>query len=219
LPGFSDGPQSVTFVREMALAREELPLLRLDHPMVAGALDLALSSEQGNAAFMVDDVLPARTALLQAVYLLECVADRKLDAERFLPPLPIVVTVDTRLTERANFIPSEVALRKAPDRNIEVMRYRKFLGKLVPPMLERTEKLAGERGEASIAEAVALATDTLDAELSRLLALHAVNPSVSEVEIDAVTAERSALLTALPASRLRLDSVRFVVSADFLSLR
>ncbi|MFC5580817.1 RNA polymerase-associated protein RapA [Rhodanobacter terrae] len=219
LPGFAEGPQSVTFARDVALAREELPLLRLDHPLVAGAMDLALSGEQGNAAFMVDDVLPARTALLQAIYVLECVADRRLDAERFLPTLPIVVTVDTRLAERSDFAPSDIALRKAADRNIEVVRYRKFLGKLVPPMLARAETLATARGQASIDEAVSLATGTLDAELSRLLALQTVNPSVSETEITAVADERTRLLAALPLSRLRLDSVRFVVSADFLALR
>jgi ATP-dependent helicase HepA len=219
LPGFAEGPQSVTFDRDVALAREDLPLLRLDHPLVAGAMDLALSGEQGNAAFMVDDVLPARTALLQAIYVLECVADRKLDAERFLPTLPIVVTVDTRLAEREDFAPSEAALRKAGERNIEVARYRKFLGKLVPPMLDRAETLAARRGQASIDDALALATTTLDAELSRLLALRAVNPSISATEIATVAAERSALLAALPQSRLRLDAVRFVVSADFLALR
>ena len=219
LPGFADGPQSMTFSREVALAREELPLLRLDHPLIAGTLDLALSGEQGNAAFMVDDVLPPRTALLQAVYVLECVADRRLDAERFLPPLPIVVTVDTRLVERADFAPSETALRKAGDRNIEVARYRKFLGKLVPPMLARTEAVAAAHGQASIDAALTLATETLDAEFSRLLAMRAVNPSISDAEIAAVTDERNALLATLPSSRLRLDAVRFVVSADFLALR
>ena len=219
LPGFAEGPQSVTFARDVALAREELPLLRLDHPLVAGALDLALSGEQGNAAFMVDDALPPRTALLQCIYLLECVAHRRLDAERFLPALPIVVTLDTRLAERTDFAPSEIALRKAGDRNIEVARYRKFLGKLVPPMLERSEALAGIRAQASIGEALALASAELDAELSRLVALRAVNPAVSAAEVTAVSDERSALLAALPQSRLRLDAVRFVVSADFLALR
>ncbi|HVC18422.1 MAG TPA: RNA polymerase-associated protein RapA [Rhodanobacter sp.] len=219
LPGFAEGPQSITFARDVALAREELPLLRLDHPLVAGALDLALSGEQGNAAFMVDDELPPRTALLQAVHVLECVADRRLDVERFLPPMPIVVTVDTRLTERVDFQPSETALHRAATRTIEVARYRKFLGKLVPPMLQQAEALAGARGQASINEALTLATETLDDELSRLLALRAVNPSISETEIAAISHERSELLAALPQSRLRLDAVRFVVSADFLALR
>lgn len=219
LPGFAEGPQAVTFAREVALAREELPLLRLDHPMVLGALDLTLSNEQGNAAFLVDDALPVRSALLQAVFLIECVADRKLDAERFLPPQPIVVTIDTRLIERADFRPSDIGLRKAADRSIEVARYRKFLAKLVPPMLEKADAIAAERAKANVDEAVALATDTLDAELSRLLALRAVNPAISEAEIAAVADERTALLQALPGARLRLDAVRFVVSPDFLALR
>ena len=219
LPGFADGPQSVTFSREVALARDDLPLLRLDHPMVAGALDLALSGEQGNAAFMVDDGLPARTALLQAIFVLECVADRQLDAERFLPTLPIVVTVDTKLAEHIDFQPSDIALRRAASRTIEVARYRKFLGKLVPPMLARAETLASTHGQASIDAAVTLATDTLDAELSRLVALHAVNPSVSEAEVATLADERAQLLAALPTSRLRLDAVRFIVSGDFLALR
>src|SRR5574337_144041 len=219
LPGFAEGPQSVTFSREVALGREDLPLLRLDHPLIAGALELALSGEQGNAAFMVDDALAPRTALLQSIFVLECVADRRLDAERFLPPLPVVVTVDTRLVERTEFAPSEGALRKAGDRNIDVARYRKFLGKLVPPMLARAEVLAGVRAQASIDAALATATETLDGELARLLALRAVNPSISDAEITTVTDERHALLAALPSSRLRLDAVRFVVSADFLALR
>ncbi|WP_329741017.1 RNA polymerase-associated protein RapA [Dyella sp. A6] len=219
LPGFAEGPQSVTFSREVALAREDLPLLRLDHPLVSGALDLALSGEHGNAAFMVDDALPPRSALLQAVFLIECVADRQLDAERFLPTQPVVVTVDTKLGEHANFRPSDVALRKAADRTIEVPRYRKFLAKLVPPMLERAETIATLRAQSAIGEATLLATDVLDAELTRLRALHAVNPSISETEIAALADERSALLAALPQARLRLDAVRFVVSADFLSLR
>ncbi len=219
LPGFAEGPQAVTFAREVALAREELPLLRLDHPMVLGALDLALSSEQGNAAFLVDDGLPSRSALLQAVYVLECVADRKLDAERFLPTQPVVVTVDTRLVERADFRPSDIALRKAADRTIEVPRYRKFLTKLVPPMLEKAESLASERAQGSVTDALAYATEALDAELSRLLAMRAVNPAISDSEIAAVADERTAVLAALPQSRLRLDAVRFIVSPDFLALR
>jgi ATP-dependent helicase HepA len=219
LPGFNEGPLSVTFSREVALSREDLPLLRLDHPMMVGALELAFSTERGNAAFMVDDALPARNALLQAVYVLECVAERQLDAERFLPTQPIVVTIDTKLTERANFQPSDVALRRASERNIEVPRYRKFLAKLVPPMLEKAEAAAALRAQAGIAAAVTDARDTLDAELARLQALRAVNPSISDAEIAGVEQERAALLNALPQARLRLDAVRFVVSPDFLALR
>jgi ATP-dependent helicase HepA len=219
LPGFADGPVSITFSRELALAREELPLLRLDHPMVLAAVDLLVSGEDGNAAFLVDDALPVRTALLQTVFVLEIVADRTLDAGRFLPATPLMLTVDTRLTERAQFRPSDVALRRASDRNIEVPRYRKFLSKLVPPMLERAQDLAEARAEVLKAEALDAARHELGAEHARLVALHAVNPSIKDEEVDAIAAERDALLAAIPEARLRLDAVRFVVSPDFLALR
>jgi ATP-dependent helicase HepA len=219
LPGFTDGPQSATFDRATALAREELPLLRLDHPLVLDALDLALAGETGNAAFMVDDALPPRSALLQAVFVLECVADRALDAERFLPTQPMMLTVDTKLGERPDFQPGAAALRKAADRAIEVPRYRKFLAKLVPPMLEKAEAAASLRAQGSIAQAITEARETLDAELARLHALKAVNPSVSATEITSLEEERAALLGVLPRARLRLDAVRFVVSPDFLALR
>lgn len=98
-------------------------------------------------------------------------------------------------------------------------RYRKFLSKLVPPMLERAQDLAEARAEGLKAEATETARRELDAEYARLVALHAVNPSISDDELDAVAAERDALLAAIPDARLRLDAVRFVVSPDFLALR
>src|SRR5699024_5916801 len=104
--GLAEGARQATFSRPLALAREDLPLLRLDHPMVAGTVDLLLGSETGNAAFLIDDALPSRSALLQAVFVLECVADQRLDANRFLPPTPVVVSVDSRLAVRAQFAPS-----------------------------------------------------------------------------------------------------------------
>src|SRR5262249_534323 len=50
LPGLGSGPQRIAFDRALALVREELPLLRFDHPLVSGTLELLLGSELGNAA-------------------------------------------------------------------------------------------------------------------------------------------------------------------------
>lgn len=218
-PGLKDGPRQATFERAVALAREDLPLLRLDHPMVAGALDLLLEGEQGNAAFLVDDALPPRSAVLECVFVLECVADRRLGVERFLPPLPLRIAVDTRLAVRAGFAPGQNALRRAGDRPVDVPRYRKYLGKLVPPMLERGEREARERATAEIARATAEAARALGAEHERLRALQRVNPAVRADEVQAVERELEALREAMAKARPRLDAVRFVCSVDFLALR
>jgi len=213
-PGLKDGPQQVTFERAAALAREDLPLLRFDHPLVAGALDLLLESEQGNASLLVDAALPARTALLECVYVLECVADRKLDVARFLPPLPLRTVVDTRLNPRGDYVANPVSLLRAKEQPIEAARYRPLLAKLVPPMLAGCETEARRMAATEVGHALAAAQRELEAEHARLTALAAVNPSVREDEIAAIANELEELRHALASAAPRLDAIRFVCSAD-----
>jgi ATP-dependent helicase HepA len=219
LAGFEGGPMSVTFDRALALRRDDLPLLRLDHPLLLGALDLLLGSEMGNAAFVVDAALLPRQALLEAVFVLECIADAGLDVERFLPPLPLRIAVDTRQREVPGFAPSAAALRRSGEEPIDVSRYRKILLRLLPPMLASAETFARARAAHETARATQEADARMETRRSRLLALMRVNPAVRPADVEAVERERDALRQALPAARLRLDALRFVVSPDFLSLR
>lgn len=216
--GLKDGAQKVTFDRATALAREDLPLLRMDHPMVNGALDLLLEGEQGNASFLVDDTLPARTALLECIHVLVCVADRSLGVERYLPPLPLRIVIDTRLLARNEYSPSADVVRRAADREIELARYRSLLTKLVKPMLAHAETLARERTQIEIGAALAAVERDLGQEQDRLIALARVNPAVREEEIQALADELEALRSAIPMATPRLDAVRFICSPDFLRL-
>jgi ATP-dependent helicase HepA len=218
LPGFTGGPRRATFDRALALAREDLDLLRMDHPLVMGALDLLLAGETGNATFLVDPALASRSVLLEAVYVVECVADVRLDAQRFMPPLPVTVCVDSRLAPR-DYVPSDRALGRARERALDITRYRRHLAQLVPPMLEKTTALAAARAAEVIAAALARAREVLDARSQRLRALAAINASVGATEIDAAESTRTALLAALEHARPRLDAVRMAVSPDFLTLR
>jgi ATP-dependent helicase HepA len=68
-------------------------------------------------------------------------------------------------------------------------------------------------------QALARASVMLDAEILRIEALAQINPSVRPQEIQALRDERDQLLAVLPNARPRLDSIRLVTSADFLSLR
>ncbi|HAZ98609.1 MAG TPA: hypothetical protein DCX04_04950 [Halomonas sp.] len=54
----------------------------------------------------------------------------------------------------------------------------------------------------------------LDAELARLTALAEHNPSVRSEELEALTQERQALSSAIENTRLRLDSVRVIITVD-----
>ena len=201
------------------MARDELLYLRGDHPLLRSAADLLLSGEYGGAAVLVDDSLPPRTVVLEAVNVLECVAPPDLDIPRWLPAAPLSVAVDTKLQVRPGFVPGERARLRAGDRLIDLGPQRKVLAALVPPMLERAREAATDAAKERIDAAIAAADATLSAELARLAALARVNPSVHPEELAALAAEREAVLAALPAARPRVDSLRLVVSTDFLSLR
>jgi ATP-dependent helicase HepA len=218
LAGFSDGSRRATFDRTLALAREELDLLRMDHPLVAGAFDLLLAGESGNAALLVDPALPARSVVLEAVYVVECVADVKLDIPRHLPPTPLAVCVDSRLAAR-DYTPSAPSLLRARERALDISRYRRYLAQLVPPMLEKADALAAERALDITGAATAQARAALDARVQRLHALAANNASVAAEEIAGAETARDATLAALAKARPRLDAVRMAVSPDFLTLR
>ena len=216
---FKSGPRQATIDRATALARDDLLYLRDDHPMLRSAQELLLSSETGNAAVLIDDMLPSRSVLLEAVYVLECVAPRYLNVARYLPALPLRSVVDTRMADRSDYAPSARALQRAGERPIDLGRQRKILMTLVPPMLETAQRLANKRAEAAIAQALADAEALLGEEITRLEALARVNPAVHPEEISALREERDALRQAIPEARVRLDALRLVASPDFLLLR
>jgi ATP-dependent helicase HepA len=212
------GARQATFDRDIALARDDLLYLRADHPMLLSAEELLLSSESGNAAFLLDEALPPRTVLLETVFVLECVAERSLHVSRFLPPEPLRVVVDTRLMFRPDYVAGERALARAEERVVDLLRYRKPLAALVPPMLRAATDEATRIAAQHIARAEAAAASLLGHEIERLRALAAVNPSVRPEEIETLEAERDALARALPLARPRLDALRMVASPDFLRL-
>jgi ATP-dependent helicase HepA len=216
---FKQGPRQATLDRATALARDDLLYLRADHPLLLGAQDLLLSSETGNAAFLIEDGLPPRSVLLEAIFVLECVADRTLHAARFLPPTPLRCVIDTRLQPRPDYQPSQRALQRAADRPVDLLKFRKILATLLPPMLKRAAQEAEAQAKEGIANALAAAETLLGREIERLQALARVNPAVRPEEVEALRQELTALLAALPAARPRLDALRLVASPDFLNLR
>jgi ATP-dependent helicase HepA len=213
------GPRPISFDRNTAIARDDLMYLRLDHPMVLGAQDMLISSDKGNTALLIDDALPARTVILEAVYVLECIAEKKLNIERFLPPIPISIVVDTRLQIRENFVVNERAAHRAGDRVFDLGAMRKVLNTLIPPMLEKTREHAALMAKTQIDAARDKADAMLRHEIKRLQMLASKNPAVRESEITLLQDEHLQLQTRLPQARPRLDALRLIASPDFLSMR
>lgn len=216
-PGLRDGPETVSFDRYEALARDDLGFLRMDHPMVLGAQDLLLGSEEGSAAFLIDPSLPPRSVLLEIVAVLEPVAPPKVDVGRFLPPSPLSLQVDSRRERRQHEVDG-AAEGRADDRPTDLARLRALLAKLVPALRDAALGFAETDAAQLRLAARAAATAHFEHELSRLRALRRVNPNVRESELIDLSAQRDAVFLAIDQAGLRLDAVRLIASPDILHL-
>jgi ATP-dependent helicase HepA len=189
----------------------------MDHPMILGAQELLLSSEEGSAAFLIDPSLPPRSVLLEAVTVLEAVAPPKVDVSRFLPPTPIRIQVDSRRERRGHEVDNGAEAR-ADERPADLARLRGVLAKLVPALRDAALVHAESQAATLRSSARERAQARFEHEIERLKALRRVNPNVREDEISQAQGDCASVLKAIDESGLRLDAVRLLASPDILHL-
>ena len=76
--------------------------------MVIGVMDFILGSEKGNCTVAVWPDQETQEILLEAIFVLECVAPKSLYVDRFLPPFPVRVVVNHLLQDCCETHPVEL---------------------------------------------------------------------------------------------------------------
>ncbi|WP_445004699.1 RNA polymerase-associated protein RapA [Halomonas mongoliensis] len=217
LPGLAKGEEgfSATFSRLRALARDDVQRLSWEHPLLREMMGRILDGTMGNTALALlkHPALPAGRMMAELVFRTHCPAPRKLHLNRFLPPTAVRVLLDesgANLTDKISFTGLSKNLQKVKKAMArDLIRSRL---EVLRELLDRGEGEA-ERELPSIVEAAqGRMREALDGELARLTALARHNPAVREDEIAALRAERQALDEAIEGTRLRLDSVRVIVT-------
>ncbi|MBU2323827.1 MAG: RNA polymerase-binding ATPase, partial [Gammaproteobacteria bacterium] len=206
---------TITYDRNLALAREDMQFLTWEHPMVQGGMDLVRSGSMGNTgvALIKNKALKPGTVLLELLYVSEVVAPRALQLGRYLPPAALRCLLDAN----GNDLAHKVAFETLNDQLESVSRAsaNKFVqaqrDALNTTIGAGEEKIAPRHAE-RVAEAKRrLAADT-DEELARLTALQAVNPSVRDSELEALRQQREQGLAMLDKAALRLEAIRVLVA-------
>ncbi len=208
LPSMTREGFSGTFDRRDALEREEIAFLTDDHPLLLGALDLLLGSSKGTASCAVLTNSPQPGLLLEICYVLECIAPAALQADRFLPSLPLRIVVDHQHRDRSED-PVLLQARAATADRATTETARAAVASL--KLAHAAASFAEPRQAKAIASALKKMHRTLDGELERLQALAARHGHVSQEEIAELQAQQSALHLAISSARLRVDSVRIAV--------
>ena len=214
-PGLKEEGVTVTFDRQLALAREELEFLTWDHPMIRQGIDLIASSDIGKAsmALLVNKQLPAGTLLVELIYVIESQSPKGLQLNRFLPPTPVRLLLDSKgnnLAEQVNFNTLQNKLKPLSKDSANKMV------KMARPNIEQLIKIGDQKmteiAQAKIQEASKLADQTLSAELNRLIALKAVNKNIRQAEINVLEKQRVLSLEELSKASWRLDSLRVIMT-------
>lgn len=214
-PGLKEEGVTVTFDRQLALAREELEFLTWDNPMIRQGIDLIASGDIGKAsmALLVNKQLPAGTLLVELIYMIESQSPKGLQLNRFLPPTPVRLLLDSKGNNLAGQVNFDTLQNKLKPLSKDIANK---MVKMARPNIEQLIKIGdhkmAEIAQAKIQEASKLTDQTLSAELNRLIALKAVNKNIRQAEIDVLEKQRVLSLEELSKASWRLDSLRVIVT-------
>lgn len=214
-PGLKEEGVTVTFDRDIALAREDVEFLTWDHPMLCNGIDLVLSSDIGKTAacMLVNKNLPAGTLLLELIYVVESQSPKGLQLNRFLPPTPVRLLLDVKGNNLANKVPFNVLEKQLkPMGKALANQIVKKVRSNIETLLKMADTQIAEQANNVIAQAKLQASQTLGAELARLNALKGVNKNIRQDEIDALEQIAEQSQVELDKATWRLDCLRFIVT-------
>lgn len=214
-PMLQDDGLTVTVNRDIALAREDMQFITVEHPMVLSAMDLVLSSETGNAAVSVvkHPQLKAGQFLLELLFVVECSAPAELQIGRFLPHTPIRILIDQNKKDLTSIV-SHSSLVETGD-SFDKAQISQFLNSQrqhIQDMIKIAEQQAGMQMQKMIAESSKLMVAALTGEIKRLVRLKKINLGIKEQEIEQLKEMTLLSHESIQDAQLRLDAVRFVIT-------
>lgn len=119
------GTMLCTFEQNEGDNTEQCKYINSDNDLYLAAKNNLLESQKGNASFLIDDRLPARSAVLETVYVnesgyVQCFA------------------IDAKLNFLSQFMANEQALFRAKLSTIDLTPYKRSLAVILPTLLEHT---------------------------------------------------------------------------------
>ncbi|MDU7256321.1 MAG: RNA polymerase-associated protein RapA [Escherichia coli] len=213
-PGLSEDGITITFDREVALAREDAQFITWEHPLIRNGLDLILSGDTGSStiSLLKNKALPVGTLLVELIYVVEAQAPKQLQLNRFLPPTPVRMLLD----KNGNNLAAQVEFETF---NRQLNAVNRHTGSKLVNAVQQDVHAILQLGEAQIEKSARALIDAarneadekLSAELSRLEALRAVNPNIRDDELTAIESNRQQVMESLDQAGWRLDALRLIV--------
>ncbi len=214
-PGLPEGGLTVTFDRTQALGRDDMHFLTWEHPMVAGAMDMVLGGEFGNASFGVVKVAGVNPGniFIETQFVVICPAPRGLNVQRFLPQSSLRVVVDAAgedVTAKRDAAWFDAAVRDVPAAT--ALKVITRMRTQISTLTDHATHFAEVQQESGVNHALQTMQREFDTESARMQRLAAVNPNIRAEEVGVLEQTREQLARYLRGAQLKLDAVRVVVA-------
>lgn len=212
-PGLPEDGMTATFSRDIAASREDFNYLTWEHPLVSGALDLAVSGDHGTAVVSATSIrgIPKGTVMVEAIYTLQAKRVKGLDMRAYLPMSSLRCLWDYKRRDYGAHLSAEVLADRCENVGVDVARQlldhqRDQIKGLLKSMAswaktQQAELVDGARQSMQ---------EKLEGELQRLEALQKVNPNVRDDELEEIRLEIQVANAVLDEAEVKLDAVRVV---------
>lgn len=212
-PGLDNEGMTVTFKRENARKFDDMTFLTWDHPMVVGIMDFISSKEMGNCTISSWKTPSKESFLFEGYFLLSAVAEKKLQLQKWFPPTPLRVLLNSQMQDLTQKMP-----KKFIDEGTESLSQEKRAGlkdlpkDFLKECIKRGKELCVARAKQYKEKFRDDMVKAMDAEIERLESLRKVNPTVSETEILLMRYNKNNMLKAMEKAELSLDSLRIIIN-------
>lgn len=212
-PGLDNEGMTITFKRENALKREDITFLSWDHPMVVGIMDYISSKEMGNVTIASWTTSSKESFLFEGYFLLSCIADKKLQLQKFFPPTPLRVLLNSQFADLTQKLPKKFIDENTGTIDSERRAQMKELPKdFLKECIKKGKEMCLARAKQYKEKFREDMLKAMNGEIERLEALRKVNPTVSATEILMLKFNRDNMVKAMDKAELSLDSLRLIVS-------
>lgn len=212
-PGLESEGMQITFKRANALLKDDTTFLTWDHPMVIGIMDFISSKEMGNSTMASWRTASKEPFLFEGYFLLNCIADKKLQIQKWFPPTPLRVLLNAQMQDMTQKLPKKFLDENVESLDMEKRAQLKDLPKdFIKECIKKGKELCIARAKQYKDKFKEDMVKHMNAEIERLDALRKVNPTVSETEILLLKYNRENMIKAMDRAELSLDSLRIVIS-------
>ena len=214
-PGLSDESITITFDRDKALSREDLSFVSWEHPMVAEAIEMVLTSEIGNTyitSIEMEGIEPG-TIMLETFSSISAIAPMRLQVDRYLPITPLRTLISKDRKNYAKLLPHDKLNTLC--QKIERQTAHAIIKQIKPEietMIDFATKFTDSKVPEVRKEAQQRVDTLLGSEIERLKQLQKKNKTIRQEEIEFMEEQLHACTEVINNAKYELQAVRLVIA-------